>query len=290
MDVYRSLAEVPPAPAGPLDRARHVRRRAPRAPARDRGRGRGRARAGAAPDGGDVRPASAAGADARGRRRGCSPTTDDEGGARGRQLGVERAARDPLHARACRGSPPRTFCRRRAGRRARCAAGERRRRTSASGAGARGDAELAARASPEFETVVVPLVEHGGEPVSSSRIRELVAAGDVSGRRGSARRALPARSGTSCAATRAGASWTCRRSICGRRRVWSIPAAGHLRRRARTATRSGASVPAAVSIGVRPTFEDDGDLRVEAHLIGFDGDLYGRDGVRSSSWSACATR
>jgi riboflavin kinase / FMN adenylyltransferase len=34
--------------------------------------------------------------------------------------------------------------------------------------------------------------------------------------------------------------------------------------------------PAALSIGVRPTFGSGGDLRLEAHLIGFDGDLYGR--------------
>ena len=27
---------------------------------------------------------------------------------------------------------------------------------------------------------------------------------------------------------------------------------------------------------MRPTFETDGDLLVEAHLIGFEGDLYGR--------------
>ena len=27
---------------------------------------------------------------------------------------------------------------------------------------------------------------------------------------------------------------------------------------------------------MRPTFEDAGDLRVEAYLIGFDGDLYGQ--------------
>ena len=41
-------------------------------------------------------------------------------------------------------------------------------------------------------------------------------------------------------------------------------------------SKDGSDVPAAVSIGVRPTFEQDGDLRVEAHLIGFEGDLYGR--------------
>ena len=40
--------------------------------------------------------------------------------------------------------------------------------------------------------------------------------------------------------------------------------------------RRRSATPAAVSIGVRPTFEDDGELLVEAHLIGFDGDLYGQ--------------
>jgi riboflavin kinase/FMN adenylyltransferase len=34
--------------------------------------------------------------------------------------------------------------------------------------------------------------------------------------------------------------------------------------------------PAAVSVGVRPTFATGRGLLVEAHLIGFDGDLYGR--------------
>ena len=33
--------------------------------------------------------------------------------------------------------------------------------------------------------------------------------------------------------------------------------------------------PAAVNVGVRPTFVTGRGLLVEAHLIGFDGDLYG---------------
>ena len=37
------------------------------------------------------------------------------------------------------------------------------------------------------------------------------------------------------------------------------------------------SLPAAISIGVRPTFEDRGDVIVEVHLIGWAGDLYGRE-------------
>jgi riboflavin kinase/FMN adenylyltransferase len=33
--------------------------------------------------------------------------------------------------------------------------------------------------------------------------------------------------------------------------------------------------PAAVNVGVRPTFDTGRGLLVEAHLIGFDGDIYG---------------
>jgi riboflavin kinase/FMN adenylyltransferase len=34
-------------------------------------------------------------------------------------------------------------------------------------------------------------------------------------------------------------------------------------------------LPAAVNVGVRPTFEVDAPANVEVHIIGFDGDLYG---------------
>jgi riboflavin kinase / FMN adenylyltransferase len=35
--------------------------------------------------------------------------------------------------------------------------------------------------------------------------------------------------------------------------------------------------PAAINVGVRPTFEVDGPANIEVHIIGFDGDLYGRE-------------
>ena len=138
---------------------------------------------------------------------------------------------------------------------------------------ARGDAD-SLRARPEFETVVVPLVEHGGTPVSSSRIRELVAAGDVAGAadlleapyrlvgevvRGDARGRdldMP----TVNLAPPPGLV---------------VPGVGIYAARAHGEA-LGDGYPAAVSIGVRPTFEDGGDLRIEAHLIGFEGDLYGQ--------------
>jgi riboflavin kinase / FMN adenylyltransferase len=141
------------------------------------------------------------------------------------------------------------------------------------GHGASGDTE-SLRAHPEFETVVVPLVEHGGAPVSSSRIRALVAEGDVSG----AAELLEAPFRLIGEVVRGEAR--------GRELDMPtvnlrpppglvVPAAGIYAARAH-GDALGTDVPAAVSIGVRPTFEDDGDLRVEAHLIGFDGDLYGQ--------------
>src|SRR5690349_5213059 len=37
----------------------------------------------------------------------------------------------------------------------------------------------------------------------------------------------------------------------------------------------GSRWPGATNVGVRPTVADDGAVRIETHLIGFDGDLYG---------------
>src|SRR5688572_26045412 len=139
------------------------------------------------------------------------------------------------------------------------------------GHGAAGDAAVL-RSRPEFETDVVELAELGGDSISSSRIRSLLAEGDVTG-----------------AAALLGAPHTIAGPVVeGDRRGRELnmptaniepptdvilPAKGVY---AALATANGERRPAAVNIGVRPTFETEGDLLVEAHLIGFDGDLYGR--------------
>jgi riboflavin kinase/FMN adenylyltransferase len=136
---------------------------------------------------------------------------------------------------------------------------------------AAGDAALLA-SRPEFDTEVVELVEHGGESISSSRIRDLLARGDVAG-----------------AAELLGAPYSLSGPVVeGDRRGHElgmptanveppagvvVPAAGIY---AATVTTDEGQMPAAASIGVRPTFESNGDVRVEAHVIGFEGDLYGR--------------
>jgi len=135
------------------------------------------------------------------------------------------------------------------------------------GRAARGDPEYL-RSRPEFETRVVPIVEVEGEIVSSSHIRALVAAGDVI-----------------TAARFLGAPFTLEGEVvAGDRRGRELGMATanlvpddrlvHPGHGVYAATAEGH--PAAVNVGVRPTFESGRGVVIEAHLIDFDEDLYGR--------------
>jgi riboflavin kinase / FMN adenylyltransferase len=141
------------------------------------------------------------------------------------------------------------------------------------GHGAAGDAALLA-SRPEFETDVVELVQHGDDSISSSRIRNLLAEGDV----GHAAELLGAPYslvGPVVEGDRRGRDLGVPTANVEPPGEVVVPAPGIY---AGMATADGISpTPAAISIGVRPTFDDRGDLRVEAHLIGFAGDLYGRE-------------
>jgi riboflavin kinase / FMN adenylyltransferase len=135
------------------------------------------------------------------------------------------------------------------------------------GARAQGDPALLA-ARREFSTRVVPLIEADGEAVSSTRIRALVAAGDVE----AAMRCL-------------GAPFLLQGSVVEgdrRGRALGFPTANIVPADELVCPGHGVYAafadgrPAAVSVGVRPTFETGRGVLVEAHLIDFDGDLYGR--------------
>jgi riboflavin kinase / FMN adenylyltransferase len=136
------------------------------------------------------------------------------------------------------------------------------------GAKARGDPRMLA-SREEFETRVVPLVEVDGELVSSTRIRSLVAAGEVE----AATRCLEAPfllEGTVVEGDGRGRKLGFATAnivpaddlVCPGHGVYAAFADGR---------------PAAVNVGIRPTFETGRGLLVEAHLIDFDGDLYGRN-------------
>jgi riboflavin kinase/FMN adenylyltransferase len=135
------------------------------------------------------------------------------------------------------------------------------------GAKAKGDpAMLAAR--EEFETRVVPLVEVDGETVSSTRIRALVAAGDMEG----ARHCL-------------GAPFMVEGTVVEgdqRGRELGFPTANIVPDDRLAYPGHGVfaafadGVPAAVNVGVRPTFESGRGVLIETYLIDRDEDLYGR--------------
>lgn len=135
------------------------------------------------------------------------------------------------------------------------------------GQGARGTADFL-RSHPQFETRVVPLVEVAGETVSSSHIRGLIAAGDVKQ-----------------AAEFLGGPFLFEGEVVTgdrRGRELGMPTANLVPDDAHLCPGHGVyaawsnGYPTAVNVGVRPTFDTGRGLLVEAHLIGFDGDLYGQ--------------
>jgi riboflavin kinase / FMN adenylyltransferase len=135
------------------------------------------------------------------------------------------------------------------------------------GAKAKGDpAMLSAR--PEFETRVVPLVEVDGETVSSTRIRALVAAGDME----AARHALGAPfmvEGTVVKGDQRGRELGFPTANIVPDDRLAIPGHGVF-----AAFANG--VPAAVNVGVRPTFETGRGVLIETYLIDREEDLYGK--------------
>jgi riboflavin kinase / FMN adenylyltransferase len=134
------------------------------------------------------------------------------------------------------------------------------------GKGAKGTPEFLAK-HEDFETRVVPLVEAAGETISSSHIRGLVAAGEVGP-----------------AAEFLGGPFLFEGEVVPgdkRGRELGMPTANLVPDDAYVVPGHGVyaawahGYPAAVNVGVRPTFRTGRGLLVEAHLIGFDGDIYG---------------
>jgi len=136
------------------------------------------------------------------------------------------------------------------------------------GAKARGDHRMLA-VHEEFETRVVPLVEVDGETVSSTRIRALLAAGEVD----AARRCL-------------GAPFMVEGIVASgdqRGRELGMPTANLVPDDRLVIPGHGVyaafanGLPAAVSVGVRPTFETGRGVLIETHVIDHDEDLYGKN-------------
>jgi riboflavin kinase / FMN adenylyltransferase len=138
-----------------------------------------------------------------------------------------------------------------------------------------------------FEVLGLGLVAVEGDatavPYSSTRIRELLAKGDVAeaarllGRPHEVRGVVER--GDQRGAEHLGmptANLTVPERIC-------LPADGVYA--GTFVAEDGVERPAAISVGTRPTFYDDGDVLVEAYVLDFDGDLYAqRVKVRFREW------
>ncbi len=136
------------------------------------------------------------------------------------------------------------------------------------GAKAKGDPKMLA-SHPEFETRVVALVEVDGEAVSSTRIRALVAAGEME----AARRCLGAPfmvEGTIVEGDQRGRTLGFPTANIVPDDRLAIPGHGVY-----AAFANG--VPAAVNVGVRPTFESGRGVLIETYLIDREEDLYGTE-------------
>jgi riboflavin kinase/FMN adenylyltransferase len=133
---------------------------------------------------------------------------------------------------------------------------------------AQGDPRLLA-ADGRFDTVVHPLLEVAGEVVSSSHIRGLLLAGEVS----EANRML-------------GSPFELSGEVAHgdeRGRALGFPTANLIPDEALVCPGHGVYAcladgkPAAVSIGVRPTFKTGRGELIEAYILDFDGDIYGEN-------------
>jgi len=136
------------------------------------------------------------------------------------------------------------------------------------GAKAKGDPQMLA-AQEEFETRVVPLVEVGGETVSSTQIRALIAAGEVD----KAMRFLGAPfmyEGTVITGDKRGRDLGFPTANLVPDDRLAIPGHGIY-----AAFANG--LPAAVSVGISPTFETGRGVLIETHIIDHDEDLYGKN-------------
>lgn len=139
------------------------------------------------------------------------------------------------------------------------------------GAGGKGTPETIQAASRgRYETFVVPPVMMNGEAVSSTRIRALIASGDVSG-----------------AASLLGEPYGFEGVVEHHTGIGTnigfptanipvpdklLPPYGVYAVRAKV---NGLILPGVMNLGVKPTVSDAKSVTLETHLIGFDGDVYG---------------
>jgi riboflavin kinase/FMN adenylyltransferase len=128
-----------------------------------------------------------------------------------------------------------------------------------------------------FSVTVVPEVSVEGRDVNSTRIRQLLAAGEVEEARELLGRPFCARGEIAGGDRRGRELGFPTANLAPETEILPAPGVyfGHLRCLEAESEWGGKSLPVVTNVGYRPTFRDGRDLVAEAHVIDFSGDLYG---------------
>jgi riboflavin kinase/FMN adenylyltransferase len=128
-----------------------------------------------------------------------------------------------------------------------------------------------------FSVTVVPEVQVEGRDVNSTRIRELLAEGNVEEAALLLGRPFCARGDVIEGDRRGRTIGFPTANLAPVTEILPAPGVyfGHLRCLDSAAAGEGQSLPVVTNVGFRPTFRDGRDLVAEAHIIDFSGDLYG---------------
>jgi riboflavin kinase/FMN adenylyltransferase len=128
-----------------------------------------------------------------------------------------------------------------------------------------------------FSVTIVPEVLVEGRDVNSTRIRELLAKGDVEEAGLLLGRPFCARGEVIAGDRRGRTIGFATANLAPETEILPAPGVyfGHLRCLGEGHAWQGRSMPVVTNVGYRPTFRDGRDLVAEAHVIDFSGDLYG---------------
>jgi riboflavin kinase/FMN adenylyltransferase len=128
-----------------------------------------------------------------------------------------------------------------------------------------------------FSVTVVPEVQVEGRDVNSTRIRQLLAEGDVEEAALLLGRPFCARGAVIEGDRRGRTIGFPTANLAPETEILPAPGVyfGHLRCLAGDSEWAGQSLPVVTNVGYRPTFRDGRDLVAEAHILDFSGDLYG---------------
>ena len=129
-----------------------------------------------------------------------------------------------------------------------------------------------------FSVTIIPEVTIGERDVNSTRIRELLSHGQVEEAEILLGRPYGIRGGVVEGDRRGREIGFPTANLAPETEILPLPGVyyGHLSRLDRDSDQDSKSWPVVTNVGFRPTFRDGRDLVAEAHLIDFEGDVYGR--------------